>query len=136
MYLGGIWIKAFAQIVLSLITFLCGLTAYKKLNWKQFELYFAILCSVVLLVFGCININHAIKPNIQRVNVNYSYQSSNGIIFGRELHFIDKEGNVYDLTMDPVTNQKIFKGKEFEKNIVYTVTYEKNSNAIVEIKEN
>lgn len=134
MYLGGIWIKSIAQIILSIIIFAFGFIAYKKLNWKQYELCFISIIAIVLLVFGSINISHAINPNIQKANVYYIYQSSNGVIFGREYHFEDIDGNALDLTMDPVTTRKIFKGKEFNKETLYTIAFEKESEAIVSIQ--
>jgi len=136
MYLGGIWIKGISEILIAILAFLCGLYAYKKLNWKSMELSATILVCLIIMVFGFINISHAANPNIQKADVYYTYQSSNGVVFGREYHFKDRDGNVLDLTMDPITTRKIFKGKEFDKKTEYTITYEKKSEAIVDIQEN
>lgn len=131
----GIWIKAIALVILAITTFICGVFAYKKFNWKQYELIFALIVGIVILIFGFKNISYAVNPTIEKINVNYIYQSSSGVIFGREYHFVDKNGNDYDLTMDPITANHIFKNKEFNSDSVYTVTYEKNSNTIVNIEE-
>ena len=135
MSFNGIWIKAIALVAMSIVTFICGIFAYKKFNWKQYELIFALIICVVILIFGIKNINCAVNPAIEKISVNYIYQSSNGVIFGREYHFVDSNGNNYDLTMDPFTTNHIFKNKEFNSNTVYTITYEKNSNTIVGIEE-
>lgn len=134
MYFGGILIKALSQIIISLIVFISGFIAYRRLDWKKFEFGFVIIIGIVLLFYGCINVTYAIKPEIKQVNVSYNYQSSNGVIFGREYHFVDKNGNFYDLTMDPITSRKIFEKKEFNKATEYTITYEEKSQSIVGIE--
>ncbi|MCM1115466.1 MAG: hypothetical protein NC397_08225 [Clostridium sp.] len=135
MYLGGIWIKAIVFVILSILTIICGLYAYKKFDWKQYEFSFVLVCSAILFVLGCINISYAAKPSVKKVNVNYNYQSSDGVIFGREYHFFDSNGNAYDFTMDPITASKIFKGKDFNEETKYTIVYEEKSNVIVGIEE-
>lgn len=136
MYLGGIWIKGISEILIAILAFLCGLFAYKKLNWKSIELSSAILVCLVVMVFGFINISHAINPNIQQVTANYVYQSKTGVVFGREYHFVDKDDNYYDLTMDPITYNKLLDGVDFNENILYTISYETKSNTIVDIAVN
>lgn len=135
MYLNGIWIKAIALLVISIIVLACGIYAVKKMNWKLYEFMFVIVICGFLLVLGCKNINYAVNPEIETITVNYNYQSSNGVIFGREYFFADENGESYCLTMDPITNRKIFPNKEFNKDITYIIKYEKKSNAIVYILE-
>lgn len=134
MNLTGIWIKAISLVIIAITTFICAIFAYKKFNWKQYELIFVLIIGIVILIFGFKNISFAVNPTIEKIYVNYIYQSSNGIIFGREYHFVDKNGNNYDLTMDPITANHIFKNKEFNSDTVYVITYEKNSNTIVGIE--
>lgn len=136
MYFNGIWIKAIALLVMSIMVLTCGIYAVKKMNWKPYEFMFVIAVCVFLLVLGCKNINYAINPEIETISVNYNYQSSNGVIFGREYFFVDKNGESYCLTMDPITTRRIFSNKEFNKNTTYIIKYEKKSNAIVYICEN
>lgn len=136
MYFNGIWIKAIALLVLSIVVLICGIYAVKKMNWKPYEFIFVIIVCVFLLVSGCKNMNYAIKPEIETISVNYNYQSSNGVIFGREYFFVDENGESYCLTMDPITTRKIFKNKEFDKDKTYIINYEKKSNTIVGISDN
>lgn len=135
MYLNGIWIKAIALLVIAVMAFSCGIYAVKKMNWKLYEFIFVIVVCVFLLVLGCKNINYAINPEIETISVNYNYQSSNGVIFGREYFFVDKNGENYCLTMDPITTRKIFSNKEFNQNTTYIIKYEKKSSTIVYIGE-
>lgn len=58
--------------------------------------------------------------------LNYNYQSRNGVIFGREYFFVDKNGESYCLTMDSITTRKIFSNKEFNKNTTYIIKYKKS----------
>ena len=131
----GIWIKAIAEIMLAIIAFLCAIYAYKKLSWNTSELSATILICLIIFVFGLNTISHAIKPNIQQITVNYSYQSKSGVVFGREYHFVDEKDNSYDLTMEPITTRKIFQNKDFNKKTKYIIKYEKKSNVIIYIEE-
>lgn len=133
MYLGGIWIKAIAEIMLAIIAFLCAIYAYKKLSWNTSELFATILICLIIFVFGLNTISHAIKPNIQQITVNYSYQSKSGVVFGREYHFVDEKDNSYDLTMDPITSRKLLGDNDFDKDTIYTIIYEAKSETIVGI---
>lgn len=135
MYLNGIWIKAIALLVMSVITLACGIYAVKKMNWKTFEFIFVVIICLCLFVTGCKNMNYAVNPEIETINVQYNHQSGSGVIFGREYFFTDINGESYVLTMDPITTRKIFKGNYFEKNKIYTVGYEKKSETIVYISE-
>ncbi len=135
MYFNGIWIKAIALLAMSIIVLGCGIYALKKMNWKTYEFIVVIAVCVFLLVLGCKNINYAINPEIETISVNYNYQNSNGVIFGREYFFLDEKGESYCLTMDPITTRKIFPNKEFNKKTTYIIKYEKKSNAIVYIDE-
>lgn len=135
MYFNGIWIKAIALLAMSLIVLICGIYAFKKMNWKPYEFMVVIAVCIFLLVLGCKNINYAINPEIETISVNYNYQNSNGVIFGREYFFLDENGESYCLTMDPITTRKIFTNKEFNKKTTYIIKYEKKSNAIVYIDE-
>lgn len=120
---------------MSIATIICGFIAYKKFNWKKYELIFAWVVGIVILIGGLANMSYSVNPTIEIINVNYIYQSSNFVIFGREYHFTDINGNVYDLTMNPITTRYIFKNKEFNADTVYTITYEKSSKTIVNIEE-
>lgn len=133
MNLSGIWIKVLALFVGSAFVLLCGIYAYKKLNWKSYEFYLALICSAVILIFGLVNGIYAINPKIEQINANYIYVSSNGVVFGREYHFQDSNGNSYDLTMDPITTRKVLKGEELNDKTTYLITYEKRSNTIIDI---
>lgn len=131
----GIWIKAISLIVMSVIALICGIYALKKMKWKPYEFMVVIVACIFLLVLGCKNVNYAINPEIKTISVNYNYQSSNGVIFGREYHFVDEKDNSYDLTMDPITTRKIFLNKDFNKKTKYIIKYEKKSNVIIYIEE-
>jgi|GEM_PF-1822278 hypothetical protein len=133
MYLGGIWIKAGAEILLAIIALLCGIYAYKKLNWKTVELSATVLICLIMFVFGLTNVSRAVNPDIQQATVNFVYQSQNGVMFGREYHFIDENDNDYDLTMDPITSGKLLGDNDFDDNTIYTITYEAKSKTIVGI---
>lgn len=134
MYLGGIWIKAIALLIVAALTFVCGVYAYKKLNWKKLELTFVVICGIVLLVMGIVNSSYAISPEIEEIDVVFIYQSSNGVIFGREYHFEDSNGNSYSLTMNHISARYILNGNDFEKDVSYTIMYESKSNVIVDVK--
>lgn len=129
----GIWIKAIAFIIVAILVYICGFFAYKNLNWKAYEFAFVLVIGLVLIIMGIKNINYVVNPQIEKVEVEFIYQSSYGVIFGREYHFEDSEGNIYNLTMDPITKRKIFKDKEFSKNSNYTITFEKKSETIIAI---
>ena len=135
MYLGGIWIKAIADIICGVIAIFCSYYAYKKLNWKALEASFAVIICITVMVFGMINITHAINPDIKTVSVEYRSQTGNGVIFGREYTFEDVNGEIYSLTMDPITSHKILTGDEFiDKTDIYKVTYESKSETIIGIE--
>lgn len=134
MSLNSIWIKAVAFIVLSILAFASGIYSYRELNWKQLDVIFCSVISIGLMIVGLVNVSHAIKPDIDTIKVKYIYQSKQGIVFGREYHFVDAEGNYYDLTMDPITYRKIFSGQDFYEDETYSITYEKKSDTIVGIK--
>lgn len=65
----------------------------------------AIAVCIFLFVLGCKNVNYAINPEIETISVNYNYQNSNGVIFGREYFFFDENGESYCLTMDLITTK-------------------------------
>ena len=129
----GIWVKAIALIIVAILVCICGFFAYKKLNWKAYEFAFVLVVGLVLIIMGIKNSNYAVNPQIEKVEVEFIYQSCYGVIFGREYHFEDSECNIYNLTMDPITTRKIFKDKEFSKNSNYTITFEKKSETIIAI---
>ena len=127
MYLGGIWIKGIVKIAIAVIAFLCGIYAHKKLKWKVQELSVTALICLGVMVFGLIDISHAIKPNIQQITVHYVSESKFGY------HFIDENENNYDLTMDSITYGKLLDGAELDKDTLYTITYEEKSDTIIGI---
>lgn len=86
-----------------------------------------------MFVFGLINVSRAVNPDIQQATVNFVYQSQNGVMFGREYHFVDENDNDYDLTMDPITSGKLLGDNDFDDNTIYTITYEAKSKTIVGI---
>jgi hypothetical protein len=94
-----------------------------------------IVIGIVLIGWSCVDSVKAINPKYETVNVTYVYQSSNGVVFGREYNFKDADDKVYSLTMDPITHRKIFYGKDFDKEKHYSITYEDKTDTIVGIEE-
>lgn len=109
--------------------FLC----FKKDEWKPYEFMVVIAVCIFLFVLGCKNVNYATNPEVETISVNYNYQNSNGVIFGREYFFFDENGESYCLTMVPITTRKILRNKDFNKETKYIIKYEKKSNVIIYI---
>ena len=135
MFLGALWIKALISVCVSILVVLCGIYARKKMQWKAYEFAVIIVIGVVIFGYGCFNIPYAVKPNIETITVHYSYETGKGELFGRKYIFNDNDGNNYELSMDIITNRKIFYGKSFDKDKTYEITYEANSDTIVGINE-
>lgn len=137
MYLNGVWINGILILAMSLLTLICAIYAFKKMNWKPHEFMFVVV-SVVLLVVGCVNTSYAINPEVETIKVNFNYQKGNSVIFEREYFFFDENGESYRLTMDLITARKLLPNitnNEFEKEQTYIIKYEKKSNVIVYIDE-
>ena len=135
MFLYALWIKILISIFVALLVILCSIYARKKMQWKAYEFAIIIVIGVVVFGSGCFNILYAANPEIETVTVHYSYETSKGELFGRKYIFNDNDGNNYELSMDIITNRKIFYGKSFDKDKTYEITYEANSDTILGINE-
>lgn len=134
----AIWIKYIAMLVFGIIVLVLSIFCYKtnKTNISKANSLKAIIgISVILAAFAVINGVKLSNPDYETVVLEYSYQENNGVTFGSQYHFCDKNGNDYDLTMDSITHHQIFKDRQFEKGKNYTITYENNSKTIVGIAE-
>ena len=135
MFLGALWIKVIISILFAVVVILCGIFAKKKMQWKTYEFVIVMVIGIMIFVYGCFNFSYAVNPNIETIIVHYSYETGKGELLGRKYIFDDNEGNNYELSMDIITNRKIFYGKTFDKKKTYEITYESNSDTIVGIKE-
>ena len=133
-YTFSLWIKAIAYLTVAVLIPLGSIFMVKKRIWKNYEFAFAVLVALFIAVLGIKSFVFAVNPKIEYADLQYQYSSSSGEIFGSTYYFADREGNDYELTMDPVTNRKILAGKELKKNSYYNVGYDKRTNTITSIQ--
>lgn len=135
MFTKAIWIKAIALIIVGAAVVAISIYQIKKQNQTKMkiEFYIAILLSLVIIIAGGINATRAVNPHYETISASYVYQSNNEI-FGKQYNFKDYNGEIVTLSMDPITYRHIFKGKSFEKNKAYTITFDSKSKTIVGIK--
>lgn len=135
MYTNDIWIKVIAMVVVGIIIIAGTLFNIYKSKKSNKESSAAIGIAIVLIIYAGVCGVKAMNPHYETITASYVYQTGNGEIFGRQYNFKDSSGNVYTLSMDPITYRKIFRGKEFKEEESYIITYETKSETIVGIEE-
>ena len=107
---------------------------YKKFGWKSYELIIAVCIAIFVFALGIKNCTYVVNPVIKTQSLSYVYCTGIGVTFGKEYHFLSENGQVLDLTLDPITQKKLELNEDFIEGNYYLVTFESNSNTIIDVK--
>ena len=126
-------IKAVCTLLLCVIC-LIFIFLKRKTN-KKIDTILGVIFTVACLVIGVQELYHSMNPKIENVTVCLESYNRPLHKLGSECTFNDADGNQYILYIDPITRKSALGNRDLIKSEIYDVTYEKNENTVVTIKE-